>query len=181
MIKRKRLNDVYMKEVTKSIIKTKYDEELNAYITYKHSLETTCTCTVYVNGKRKVIFDKGYSILEYSPLNEKYNVRVFIDDKDNILQYYFDIIKNFEIENDEVYYNDMYLDILYHLPYFADTSYIELADENELIDSYNKGEIDKETFDYCYGVAEKLMNELVKGKNRFVNRSIKDYLDMKEE
>ena len=181
MIKKKRLNDVYMKEVTKSVIKTKFDQELNAYITYKHSLETTFTCKVYVNGKRKVIFDKGYTLLEYSPLDEKYNVRVFIDDKGNILQYYFDVIKNFEIENGEVYYNDMYLDILYHLPYFADTSYIELADENELIDSFNKGEIDKETFDYCYSVAEKLMNELLKGKNRFVNRGIKDYIKMKEE
>lgn len=181
MIKRKRLNDVYMREVTKSDIKTKFDKELNAYITYKHSLETTFTCKVYVNGKRKVIFDKGYTLLEYSPLDEKYNVRVFIDDKGNILQYYFDVIKNFEIENGEVYYNDMYLDILYHLPYFADTSYIELADENELIDSFNKGEIDKETFDYCYSVAEKLMNELLKGKNRFVNRGIKDYIKMKEE
>lgn len=181
MIKRKRLNDVYMREVTKSDIKTKFDKELNAYITYKHSIDTTFTCKVYVNGKRKVIFDKGYTLLEYSPLDEKYNVRVFIDDKGNILQYYFDIIKNFETENGEVYYNDMYLDILYHLPYFADTSYIELADENELIDSYNKGEIDKETFDYCYNVAEKLMNELIKGKNRFVNRGLKDYQEMKEE
>lgn len=181
MIKRKRLNDVYMREVTKSDIKTIYDVELNAYITYKHSLETTFTCKVYVNGKRKVIFDKGYTILEYSPLDEKYNVRVFIDDKGNILQYYFDVIKNFEIEKDEVYYNDMYLDVLYHLPYFADTCYIELADENELIDSYKKGEIDKETFDYCYKVAEKLMNELTKGNNRFVNRGLKDYLKMKEE
>ena len=181
MIKRKRLNDVYMKEVTKSVIKTKFDKELNAYITYKHSLETTFTCKVYVNGKRKVIFDKGYTLLEYSPLDEKYNVRIFIDDQGNILQYYFDVIKNFEIENGEIYYNDMYLDVLYHLPYFADTSYIELADENELIDSYNKGEIDKETFDYCYKVAEKLMNELLKGKNRFVNRGIKDYIKMKEE
>ncbi len=181
MIKRKRLNDVYMKEVTKSIIKTKFDEELNAYITYKHSIDTTSTCKVYVNGKRKVIFDKGYTLLEYSPLDEKYNVRVFIDDKGNILQYYFDVIKNFEIENGEVYYNDMYLDVLYYLPYFANTSYIELADENELIDSYKNGEIDKETFDYCYKVAEKLMNELLKGSNRFVNRGIKDYLKMKEE
>ena len=181
MIKKKRLNDVYMKEVTKSVIKTKFDQELNAYITYKHSLETTFTCKVYVNGKRKVIFDKGYTLLEYSPLDEKYNVRIFIDDQGNILQYYFDVIKNFEIENGEIYYNDMYLDVLYHLPYFADTSYIELADENELIDSYNKGEIDKETFEYCYKVAEKLMNELLKGKNRFVNRGIKDYIKMKEE
>lgn len=181
MIKKKRLNDVYMKEVTKSIIKTKFDEELNAYITYKHSLDTTFTCKVYVNGKRKVIFDKGYTILEYSPLDEKYNVRLFIDDHGNILQYYFDVIRNFEIENGDVYYNDMYLDILYHLPYFADTSYIELADENELIDSYNKGEIDKETFEYCYKVAEKIMNELLKGKNRFVNRGLKDYIKMKEE
>ena len=181
MIKKKRLNDVYMKEVTKSVIKTKFDQELNAYITYKHSLETTFTCKVYVNGKRKVIFDKGYTLLEYSPLDEKYNVRIFIDDQGNILQYYFDVIKNFEIENGEIYYNDMYLDVLYHLPYFADTSYIELADENELLDSYNKGEIDKETFDYCYKVAEKLMNELLKGKNRFVNRGIKDYIKMNEE
>ena len=51
----------------------------------------------------------------------------------------------------------------------------------ELIDSYNKGEIDKETFDYCYKIAEKLMNELTKGNNRFVNRGLKDYLKMKEE
>lgn len=181
MIKRKKLNDVYMKEVTNSIIKTEFNEELNAYITYKHSLDTTFTCKVYVNGKRKVIFDKGYSLLEYSPLDEKYNVRVFIDDNDNILQYYFDVIKNFEIEDGEIYYNDMYLDILYHLPYFADTCYIELADENELIDSYNKKEIDKETFDYCYKVAEKIMNELIKNKNRFVNRGLKDYFKMKEE
>ncbi len=181
MIKRKRLNDVYMREVTKSNIKTIYDKELNAYITYKHSLDTTLACKVFVNGKRKVIFDKGYTILEYSPLDEKYNVRVFIDDKEKILQYYFDVIKNFEIEKDEIYYNDMYLDVLYHLPYFAGTSYIELADENELIDSYKKGEIDKETFDYCYRIAEKIMNELVKGNNRFVNRGLKDYLKMKEE
>ncbi|MBO6195322.1 MAG: DUF402 domain-containing protein [Bacilli bacterium] len=181
MIKKKRLNDVYMREVTKSKIKTIFNEELNAYVTYKHSIDTTFTCKVYVNGKRKVIFDKGYTILEYSPLNEKYNVRVFIDKDDNILQYYFDVIKDFEIENDEIYYNDMYLDVLYHLPYFAGTSYIELADENELIDSYKKGEIDKDTFDYCYKVAEKLMNELSKGNNRFVNRGIKDYLKMKEE
>ena len=53
MIKRKRLNDVYMREVTKSDIKTKFDKELNAYITYKHSIDTTFTCKVYVNGKEK--------------------------------------------------------------------------------------------------------------------------------
>ena len=181
MIKHKRLNDVYMREVTKSIIKTKYSEDLNAYITYKHSLETTFSCKVYVNGKRKTVFDKGYTIIEYSSLYEKYNVRLFIDDKGNILQYYFDIIKNFEIKNDEIYYNDLYLDVIYRSEFFAGTSYIELADKNELIDSYNKGEIDKETFDYCYSVAEKLMNELSKGKNRFVNRGLKDYLEMKEE
>ena len=181
MIKRKRLNEIYMREVTKSSIKTKFNEELNAYITYKHSLETSSSVGLYANGERKTIFDKGYTLLEYSPLNEEYNVRCFIDDKDNIMQYYIDIIEGIEYIDGEVYYNDLYLDIIYHLPYFSGTYYIELADEGELIDSYKKGEVSKEVFDHCYKVAEKVMNEIREGKNIFINRGIKDYLSMKEE
>ena len=89
---RKRVKDVYMREVTESEIKTKFSKELNAYITYKHNIETKSSVGIYVNGERKIIFDKGYSIIEYSPLDEEYNVRVFIDDKGNILKYYFDVI-----------------------------------------------------------------------------------------
>ena len=180
MIKRKRLNDVYMREVTKSKIKTVFNKELNSYITYKHSIETSSSVGIYVNGERKIIFDKGYSIIEYSPLDEEYNVRVFIDDKGNILQYYFDVIEGIEYVDGEVYYKDLYLDILYHIPYFAGVYYIELADEGEFIDAHNKGEVSDELFDHCYKVAEKIMKSLKENNNRFVNRGLKDYLDMKE-
>lgn len=180
MIKRKRLNDVYMREVTKSIIKTEFNVELNAYITYKHVVETSAPARAYVNGKKRIIIDKGYTIIEYSPINKKYNCRVCIDDKDNILQYYFDVIEGIELIDGELYYNDLFLDVVYHQKALAGENYITLLDENELVDAYKNEEITKKTFDYCYEVADKIMNEINEEDNIFINRGLTDYLLMKE-
>ena len=81
-MKTKRVNDVYMREVIDAEIKTIKDDELNAYITYKHILKMTNNCKYYINGILTTLADINYTILEYSPINGDYNIRVFIDDKD---------------------------------------------------------------------------------------------------
>lgn len=180
MGKRKRLNSVYMREATKSIIKTKKIEEINSYVTYKHILETTKRCEIYINGRKVALADKGYSILEYSPIDKLYNVRIFIDDNENILLYYFDVISNSEYIDGEIYYDDSYLDVLL----FTDkatgnSSYIHLDDESELILALNNGEINKKDFDNAYRIAEEIMSELRDETNIFVNRKLIDFVEMK--
>ena len=175
MRKLKRLNDVYMREVTKSTIKTIKDDELNAYITYKHIDETSKRCEIYINGRKVALADKNYTLLEYSPVDELYNVRIFIDDKGKILLYYFDVISKSVFKDNEVYYEDMILDVLYVTKNASGVSnYILLDDENELIDAHNKKEITDKEFDRCYNVAEKIMNEILEGKNIFVNKGTTD-------
>lgn len=180
MKKRKKLNDIYMREVTKKKIITIWHEELNSYITYKHILSTSHVCNKYINGRKIPLVGKNYTILEYSPIDELYNVRVFIDDQNNIIEYYFDIISSTKYENGEVIFDDLFLDILYDTPFSTETDYfISLVDENELLDALLKKEISKEEYDMAYKTGEKIMKELRKGKNKFVNRKIQDLLYMK--
>ena len=175
MKRRKKLNSVYMREVTKSLITTKKSEELNAYITCKEILETERRCEIYINGTKVALADKGYTILEYSPIDKLYNVRIFIDDNKNVLLYYFDIIASSEYTDGEVYYDDLYLDVLlYTEKATGSASYIQLDDEVDLINAYNNGLIDKEEFDKAYNIADEIMKELKNNENIFVNRGITD-------
>lgn len=169
-----------MREVIKKDIKVVKDEKLNAYITYKHVIDTKEACTTYINGRKVIILDKGYTILEYSPIDSMYNVRIFIDDKDHILLYYFDIIEYSEFKDGEIYYQDLFLDIIYYTKYASKVSnFITLVDEHELIDAYNNKEITKEEFDKSYEMANKLMQEILNKKNIFINRKLKDYKKMR--
>ncbi len=180
MRKKKRLNDIYMREVTKRKIKTIWNEELNSYITYKHVLDTSHVCKIYINGKKVALVGKNYTILEYSPIDEQYNVRVFINDEGNIIQYYFDIISSTSFENGEVYFDDLFLDILYDTPYSSGQGYyISIVDENELLAALNNNEITKEEYDRAYDVANKIMKELREGNNKFVNRKEQDFIYLK--
>lgn len=174
-MKRKKLNDVYMREVLNKNIYTNYNKELNAYITIKEIISTSQNSTNYVNGRKVVVVDNGYTIIEYTPLNKKYNVRVFINDNKEIIKYYFDIIDKFEIINNEIYYDDLYLDIMYDMEISTGTSkYITLVDESELLEALNNNDITKEMYDEAFRVAEELMLELKRGTNIFVNRGILD-------
>lgn len=181
-MKRKKVRDIYTREVIDLEYKIKKDETLNAYITYKHIIKTSHTCKNYINGKKIPVVSDNYTILEYSPIDKLYNVRVFIDDKDNIIKYYFDMVESFEYYEDNVYYNDLYLDVIYDTLYSNNTGdYISLLDEKELIEALDNKVINQEQFDLAYIEAEKLMKELLERKNIFVNRGNKDYLDFKNQ
>lgn len=76
------------KELDITIVKL---DELDAYVTLKEFREVTEPYYMYINGELVKKIDKNFTLLEYTPLNENYNVRAHIDDKLNILEYYFDI------------------------------------------------------------------------------------------
>lgn len=88
----------YTREAKKMDITIVELKELDAYLTLKEIKEVTQPYYMYINGELVKKMDNNFTLLEYTPLHENYNVRVYIDDKLNILEYYFDITDGNEIE-----------------------------------------------------------------------------------
>ncbi len=169
------------REVTDMDVTIVKDEDLNSYITLKEVKDLTQPHKIPINGKWITKLDKNYTILEYTPLDKLYNVRVHINDKLQILEYYFDIILENEIriiDGQEIpFYNDLYLDVIYYQSVATRSdNFILLDDRDELKDALKEGKIDQEEYDLAYSVANSLMEELLEGKNVFVNRGLKDYI-----
>lgn len=168
------------REVTDMTVTIVKDESLNSYITLKEVNDLTKPHKIPVNGRWITKLDKNYTILEYTPLDKLYNIRVHINDKEQILEYYFDIILQNEIRKiegkDIPFYNDLYLDVIYYQKVATQTdNFILLDDRDELKDALNDGKIDQEEYDLAYEVANSLMEELLTNNNIFVNRGLKDY------
>ena len=168
------------REVTDMTVTIVKDESLNSYITLKEVNDLTKPHKIPVNGRWITKLDKNYTMLEYTPLDKLYNVRVHINDKEQILEYYFDIILQNEIRKiegkDIPFYNDLYLDVIYYQKVATQTdNFILLDDRDELKDALNDGKIDQEEYDLAYEVANSLMEELLTNNNIFVNRGLKDY------
>ena len=171
-----------VREVTDMEITIKKLEEKNTYITLKEVKAVEQPYSVYINGERVKKLDKDFTIIEYTPLDKKYNVRIHVNDKKEILEYYFDIIAENKIKDGIPFYNDLYLDVVYFQPAATkEGTYIQLVDCNELEEALKENIIDKEQFDMAYIEAEKLMKELKEKKNWYVNRGLEDYWKIKKQ
>ena len=171
-----------VREVTDMDITIKKLEEKNTYITLKEVKALEQPYSVYINGERVKKLDKDFTIIEYTPLDKKYNVRIHVNDKKEILEYYFDIIAENKIKDGIPFYNDLYLDVVYFQPAATkEGTYIQLVDCNELEEALKENIIDKEQFDMAYIEAEKLMKELKEKKNWYVNRGLEDYWKIKKQ
>ena len=93
----------------------------------------------FITLKGNCLLDEGYYILEIIPKSENYTIRIFVNDKKEILEYYFDITyKNgLDEESNIPYYDDLYLDII------VKKNKIEILDEDELQEALNNKEIKK--------------------------------------
>lgn len=176
-VRKKQVKEVKDEDMLITIVK---DDELNSYITLKEIKKVPQPHKIYVNGRKITKLDNNYTLLEYSPIDKLYNVRIHINDKKEILEYYFDIILQREIRKidsvDVPFFNDLYLDVaLYTKNATGNGPFILLDDEKELKSALKENIIDKEEYDLAYTEADKLMKELLENKNKFVNRGLQDY------
>ena len=170
-MRKKYIDKVYMREVLNKEWYLEKDEKLNGYIALKYIKEISKPLSAFSNGKKYIGLDKGYSILEYVPLDRKYNCRIFFDKLNRPLCFYFDINNGSGIENNIPWYDDLYLDVTMECPTITETGYyIRLDDEAELKMAKNEGQIDEDSYNNAYKVAEKLMQELREQNNDIVNR-----------
>lgn len=180
--------DVRKKQIREAIdtnITIKKIEDLNCYFTVKEINKIDENNELICNYPSCRKIDKNYKMLEYTPVDENYNVRVFVNDKNEIFEYYIDITNGMELRDGVPYYNDLYLDVIYYnnkeiMRKVSDTKdQLRLVDTEELEDALNQELITKQQYDEAYNAANKIIGEIKSGTNIFVNRGLIDYLNLK--
>jgi uncharacterized protein len=169
-MKRKYLTKTYLRDVPEYEIKM-YLDIPEYYLVIKKLKEVTNDFVAYDGIK---LLAKNYYIVEVVPKNENYAMRVFLDDKKNILEYYFDIINKAGIDKDMnvPYFDDLYLDIIVY------KGKIRVVDADELIEALKEDIITKKQYDMAMKIKENLINEINNNTNLYYNSNIiTKYLD----
>lgn len=116
--------------------------------------------------REKKLIDDGYYIVEFTPLDCFYNVRVFLNKNADVIGYYFDISRGNGVEDNIPYYDDLYLDVICS-PSGVDS--IKVEDEEELVDALNNGTITSEEYYLAHKTCMDLIKEIQNGQNVFIN------------
>ncbi len=172
-MRKKTISKTYMRGVTDwEFISIKRKEE-NFHICIKKINEVDKPFILDRYGKETAFIDNGYYIVEFTPLNELYNARAFLDKNLDIIGYYFDISLENGVEDCIPYYDDLYLDVIYDgKPKFV----IEIEDKDELEEALNSGKITQEQYDLANKKCSDLVEEIVSNRNIFINMNIKDLI-----
>lgn len=113
----------------------------------------------------------NYKWLEFYDYSKKYRLTAMYNDKNEIVEWYFDIARKIGKENGLPYEDDLYLDVV-----VTSTGEIILLDEDELKDAYNRLEVTKKDYDMAYNEANQLMEKVKSNKDKleqFTNNYLK--------
>ena len=169
-MKKKIITNTYLREAEKYNIKLFLDEE-NYYISVKKLIHLS---EKFIIRNNIVAMDDGYFIMEIIPKKGNYALRIFIDSNKNIVEYYFDIIKESGIDEEYKvpYFIDLYLDIavLY-------TGRIDILDEDELLDAYDKKDISKDDYELVLKTKDRLLEEIKNNTNDLMKIDYMKYLE----
>ena len=116
----------------------------------------------------------GYYIFEVISKYDNYALRIFLDDKKQVVEYYFDIIKESGIDPESKipYFYDLYLDVV-----LTPNGEPYVVDEDELEEALNNKDITKEEYDLAIATKDKLLEEIKNGTNKLLNMDYQKYLN----
>lgn len=164
--KTKFTTNTYMREALKYEIKIISEEDY--FITIKKYLSMSDKFVI----NNTTLLDNNYYLVEITPLKEKYNIRFYVDDKLNIIDYYIDITYENGIKYKIPYYVDLYLDIIH----YPDTDEVTFYDEDELKSALDNKLISKKDYNMAYKVGNKLLKEIQNKTNKYLNIDIIKYI-----
>ena len=145
------------------------DDYFKGYVNYV-KLENIKEPLIVNNGNYNVcIKDNNYFWIEVYPDRKNYVITIMFDDKNNLIEWYFDVSKKTGIEDKIPYEDDLYLDMV-----ITKDKEKSILDENELIDAYNRKEITKEDLDNAYKTIEYLEEKYYNNFNEL--QKLTDYL-----
>ncbi|ERI95087.1 hypothetical protein HMPREF1982_00485 [Clostridiales bacterium oral taxon 876 str. F0540] len=107
-------------------------------------------------GRDFCLAKEGYVWLECLPKGGRYCLTTMINEKQEIVQWYFDIIRESGVNNRGIpYFDDMYLDVVVLPP-----DNILLLDEDELEEALDNKDITKEDYEMAYNEAKRIMEDI---------------------
>lgn len=170
-MKKKVFSNTYLREADKYQIKFYLDED-DYYVSVKKLVHLTDF--FYIENNSILAMANGYFVMEIISKTENYALRIFFDDKKQVVEYYFDVIKSCGIDSESKipYFYDLYLDVTL-LP----NGKINVLDEDELKEALNNKDITKEEYDLAYKVKDKIIEEIKNGTNKLLNMNHQKYLE----
>lgn len=115
--------------------------------------------------------NSGCKWLEFFPENSNIAMTVAYNNENKILNWYFDIINKIGIENDNPYFEDLYLDVI-----LTPKNKMELLDAEELEEALKLGNVTKQQYDLAYKTAKALMKK-IDGKQENLIKFSNKYFD----
>lgn len=125
-----------------------------------------------IDVEQRCILANNYNWLGFYPDGKNYCITAMLDDKDNIVEWHFDMARQLGEEKGVPYEDDLYLDVV-----LVPDGRINVLDEDELEDAYNRKEVSKKDYDMAYETANKIIKE-AKGEGylKRLNDFTKEYL-----
>jgi len=170
--RKKFVSSTYMREaIDYDIITIK---EQNLFITIKKYKEMNGKFSLTTEDNKIVDYiDKGYYVVELTPLEEQYNIRYYFDKNKKYIDYYIDITLENGVEYKMPYYIDLYLDIIH----YPKSNRAMFCDEEELEEALEKGVISKKDYNQAYKVGNKLLKEIEAKTNSYLNIDVTKYIN----
>lgn len=167
-MKTKVITNTYLRDVEKYQLKLFLDED-DYWVSVKKLIDVR---EKFIINNGLCVMDNGYYIFEVIPKNENYAMRLFLNERKEALEYYFDICKNNRLDSNKIpCYDDLYLDITYL------DGKINILDEKELLEAYKFGDINQEDYDLVYKMKDLLLEEINNKTNRMMNIDYMKYLN----
>ncbi|WP_373897270.1 DUF402 domain-containing protein [Haloimpatiens sp. FM7315] len=172
-MKRKFADKENWNRVSKKRFKLSYvnSEDFKGYISAIYIDEVTLPLVKNVLGQNLKIADKNYIWIQQFPEGKNFALTTMIDEKMQIVQWYFDICKGNKVNKKGIpYFDDLYLDIVV-LP----NKKLIVLDEDELEEAFLKKDISLMEYNMAKDETKRLVEELKGGKNSLIN-SIEKYI-----
>lgn len=116
----------------------------------------------YADGDRCILNDK-FKWLEVYPDGAKYCITVIYNENEKVVEWYHDIARSTGEEGGVPYEDDLYLDVV-----VTPDGKVNLLDEDELQEAYDKKEVSDKDYDMAYKVANELIEKYQNDDN--INR-----------
>ena len=168
-MKKKLLSNTYLNEAEKYQIKFFLDEE-DKYVVVKKLIKLS---KPFIIKNNVIAMDNGYYVIEIVPKNKNYALRIFLNDRKELVEYYFDIIKESGLDKETKvpYFIDLYLDII-----IDKENTINVLDEDELNYALKTNDITESDYKLVLNVKENLLKEIKEQSNDLLNLDYMKYL-----
>jgi len=121
------------------------------------------------NDEDIIVCDNGLKWLFILPQNDFYCITAMINENDDILLWYIDMIAEQGIDIDSIpYFDDLYLDLVVY-----PTGMIKVDDMDELEEALARKEITEEQFNLAINTSNKLHNGLLSNIDNLVDFTMK--------